>query len=140
VPAAQAKGPFKATFALLLHGARSAATLDEIERTTDDVLLPLRGRSLRSALEIHAPTRGVELHGEDLAFSTCKLSANDQWVVLRCVNITDERRVGEWRLGWAPSDVRQSRLDETPGEALTADGSVVGITAEPRAVITILVR
>jgi alpha-mannosidase len=140
VPAAQAKGPFKAAFALLLHGARSAATLDEIERTTDDVLLPLRGRSLRSALEIHAPTAGVELHGEGLAFSTCKLSENDQWVVLRCVNFTDERRVGEWRLGWTPSDIRLSRLDETPGEALTADGSVVGITAEPRAAITILAR
>jgi hypothetical protein len=140
VPAAQARGPFKATFALLPHGARSAATLDEIERTTDDVLLPLRGLSLRSALEIHAPTSGVELHGEGLAFSACKLSENDQWVVLRCVNVTNERRVGEWRLGWTPSDIRLSRLDETPGEALTADGSTVGFTAEPRAVITILAR
>jgi hypothetical protein len=47
VPAAQARGPFKAMFALLPHGERSGTTLDEIERTTDDVLLPLRGRSLR---------------------------------------------------------------------------------------------
>jgi alpha-mannosidase len=140
VPGAQAIGPFTATFALLPHGARSPATLDEIERTTDDVLLPLRGRSLRSALEIHAPTSGVELHGEGLAFSACKLSENDQWIVLRCLNVTDERRAGEWRLGWTPSEIRQSRLDETPGEALPINGSVVGFAAGPHAVVTILAR
>ena len=140
VPAAQAVGPFRATFALLPHGARSAATLDEIERTADDVLLPLRGRSLRSALEIHRPTTGVELSGEGLAFSACKLSETNEWIVLRCVNRTGERSSGEWRLGWTPSAVRLSRLDETPGQALIAEDSVVRFTAEPRAVVTILVR
>lgn len=140
VPAAQARGPFKATFALLPHGARSVATHDEIERTTDEVLLPLRGRSLRSALEIHAPTTGVELHGEGLVFSACKPAENGDWVVLRCVNVTDERRVGEWRLGWTPGEIRLSRLDETPGESLPADGSAVKFTANPHAVVTILAR
>jgi alpha-mannosidase len=127
-------------FALLPHGARSTATIDEVERTADDVLLPLRGRSLRSALEIYHPTTGVELSGEGLAFSACKLSETDEWIVLRCVNLTSVRSSGEWRLGWTPSAVRQSRLDETPGGALTSDGSVVRFTAEPHAVVTILVR
>ena len=140
VPGAQAAGPFRAMFALLPHGARSAATLDEIERAADDVLLPLRGRSLRSALEIHRPTRGVELSGEGLVFSACKMSETDEWIVLRCVNLTGERSAGEWRLGWTPSAVRQSRLDETPGAALTSDASVVRFAAEPHAVVTILVR
>jgi hypothetical protein len=27
------------------------------------------------------------------------------------VNVTGERRAGEWRFGWAPSEVRLSRLD-----------------------------
>ena len=57
-PGAQSLGPFNARFALMLHGARSPAVIDAIERTADDVLLPLEGTTLRSALRLPEPTRG----------------------------------------------------------------------------------
>ena len=140
VPAAQMLGAYRATFGLLLHGARTTPTIDEIERTADDLLLPLRGRSLRSALTVPAPTLGVQLHGEGLAFSACKPSDDGDWTVLRCVNLTPEERTGEWRLGWTPNEVRASRLDESVLAPLPFDGSRIGFTVIPRATITIVVR
>jgi alpha-mannosidase len=141
VPAAQSPGPFRASFALLLHaGDRTLDTVDAIERAADEFLLPLRGRSLRSALAIPSPTRGIELSGAGLAFSACKPSDDGGWTVLRCLNLTGETRDAEWIVGWPIEEARLSRFDERPVEPLPFEGSRVRCSVGPHAVTTILLR
>jgi alpha-mannosidase len=139
-PEAQCLGPFEAEFGLLLHGPRTPATIDEIERTSDDVLFPLTGESLRSALRLSPPVHGVELHGPGLAFFAAKESEEGEWLVLRCVNLLDQECAGSWRLGKPLSEAHLARLDETPLTPLTLRGDTVPFLAPPRAVVTILVR
>jgi alpha-mannosidase len=139
-PEAQCHRPFAAELALLLHDADSAATRDLVERTADDVLLPLTGRSLRSALDLPDPVEGVALEGVGLACSTIKESENHDWLVLRCVNVTEEQQDGAWSVGGAVSEARLGRLDETPLASLPTAGNRISFTAPPRAVVTILVR
>jgi hypothetical protein len=139
-PEAQMLGPFAAELALFVHGPRDAATVDLIERTADDVLVPLVGTTLRSAIADHAAAGGLELEGRGLAFSTAKESEDGEWLVLRCVNVTDESVSGRWRLPFDGREARLARLDETPlGEASLA-GRSIDFAAGPRAVVTILVR
>ncbi|MFI5244614.1 MAG: glycoside hydrolase family 38 C-terminal domain-containing protein [Gemmatimonadales bacterium] len=140
VPAAQCHGPFGAELAVMLHGARNAATVDAIERAADDILLPLTGATLRSALENPGAFQGIALDGECLAFSCAKESEDGQWLVLRCVNLLDEVRTGSWRLGARIREAKIARLDETVIGAAQADGETVSFLAAPRAVVTILVR
>jgi alpha-mannosidase len=140
-PEAQCRGPFAARFALLAHGGRSAATLARVERTADDVLLPLAGTTLRSALALPAPTPGAELDGAGLAFGALKESEDGGWTVARCVNITDEAVAGRWRFGVPPREAQLARLDETPLAPAAVNGAgEVEFTAGPRAVVTLLVR
>jgi hypothetical protein len=140
-PEAQCPGPFAARFAVLPHGARGAATSDLVERVADDVLLPLAGATLRSALALPAPSLGAELDGAGLAFGTLKESEDGAWTVARCVNVTDAPVAGRWRFGAPVATARLARLDETTlaEAAVDADGSVA-FTAPPRAAVTLLVR
>ena len=139
-PEAQMLGPFLAELALFPHGARSPETIDTIERTADDVLLPLVGTTLRSAIADHGATGALELDGEGLAFSTAKESEDGEWLVLRCVNLTDVATKGAWRLPFAPREAKLARLDESPLGAAAIGESSVSFTAGPHAVVTILVR
>jgi alpha-mannosidase len=139
-PAAQSLGPFASELALLVHGPRSPETIDAIAHTADDVLLPLRGTTLRSALAIPAPTRGVELRGRGLALAAIKDSEDGAWLVLRCVNLSDAAVRGEWQLGLEIREARLARLDETPLEPLTVRADAVSFTAAPCAAVTVLVR
>jgi alpha-mannosidase len=139
-PAAQCIGPFAAELAAYLHGPRDAATIDAIERVADDVLLPLRGETLRSALEIPAPVVGPSLEGRGLAVGAIKQSEDGQWLVLRCVNLTEDTVPGRWRLPFAPAAASLARLDETPTEHLQPEAKDLAFVANPRAVVTILVR
>jgi hypothetical protein len=140
-PWAQSPGPFEAAFAFMPHdGARTAATIDSIERAADDVLLPLTGSTLRSALQKPKPTSGFELDGAGFAFSAAKDSDDGEWVVLRAVNLSEEPRVGVWRLGFPVAEARRSRLDETPGERLEVHDRRVPFNAGPREIVTVLVR
>jgi hypothetical protein len=124
----------------LLHGARSAATIDSIERAADDALVPLTGGTLRSALRNPGAIHGLTLEGEGLAFSCAKESEDGQWSVLRCINLLDEPRAGAWRLGAPVRDAHIARLDETIVEAAHFDGDRVRFSAARRATVTILVR
>jgi alpha-mannosidase len=139
-PKGQCLGPFAAGLAVMLHGPRDASTIDLIERAADDVLLPLRGTTLRSALELPAPVHGAELCGVGLAFSTIKESEDGEWLVLRCVNVGDEAVDGSWRLGFDVREARLARLDETIISDLAASGHEVAFRAPPHGIVTILAR
>ena len=139
-PGAQCIGPFSAEFGVYLHGPRDAATIDAIEHVAEDVLLPLRGETLRSALELPSPVIGPALEGQGLAVSTIKQSEGGPWLVLRCVNLTEETVHGLWSLPFTPVAACLARLDETPTEMLRASAFGVAFVATPRATVTILVR
>jgi hypothetical protein len=139
-PGAQCRGPFAGDFAIMLHGPRLPATIDAIERAADDVLHPLAGSTLRSALRVPGPVRGVELVGPGLAFSALKESEDGEWLVLRCINLRDEPTAGEWRLPFAAAQARLARLDETPISDLACRDGVVAFGVRPRDVVTVLVR
>jgi hypothetical protein len=147
-PEAQSLGPFEACFALLPHGERDDEAIALIERTADDVLLPLRGTTLRSALSVPAPTAGVELLLDNepevlngaLAFSSCKFAESGEGIVLRSVNLTDRPLDARWRVGASVFEAWLARLDETPLEKLAADGQDIPFRAGPRAVTTIIAR
>jgi alpha-mannosidase len=139
-PEAQSLGPFAARFAILPHGPRTEQTIADIERSADDVLLPVAGRALRSALHVPAPFGGVELLGDGLAVSACTESEDGAWLVLRCVNLLDRAVEGAWRLGVPCRDASLARLDETPLERLPVRDGTVTFTAPPRGPVTVLVR
>ncbi|HEU4629227.1 MAG TPA: glycosyl hydrolase-related protein, partial [Gemmatimonadaceae bacterium] len=137
-PAAQCLGRFAGRFALLLHGPRDEATIDLVERVADDVLLPLCGTTLRSALALPPTTHGVGLEGDGLAVSAIKPAEQGSAIVLRCVNLLDRPVTGAWRLPPSVVHVRRARLDETPIEPLPLTGGRVEFTARPREVVTVL--
>ena len=139
-PGAQCLGPFEAKFAVMGHGIRLPATIDEIERAADDVLSPLTGVTLRSALEVPAPVEGAELIGVGLAFSTIKESEDGEWLVLRAVNLREEEVQGSWRLPFKIRKAHFARLDETPTGGAPFEGREISFKAAPRAVVTFLVR
>jgi alpha-mannosidase len=139
-PLAQCLGPFEASFALMLHGPRVPNTVDEIESTADDVLLPLVGTTLRSALDPRAEVVGPELLGAGLAFSAMKESEDGEWLVLRCVSRRDIESGGTWRLPFDVREAQLARLDETPVTPIEPEGKEVAFTAAARAITTILVR
>jgi alpha-mannosidase len=139
-PGAQSLGPFAARFAIFPHGSRTDATVGRIERVADDVLLPLRGVTLRAALARPQPTRGVELEGDGLALSAIKESEDGAWTVLRCVNLLEREQRGRWRLGFPAREARVARLDETPQAPLAIEDGSIAFVAPPRGVVTVLVR
>lgn len=139
-PEAQMLGPFAAELALFPHGARTAETIDAVERTADDVLLPLTGTTLRSAVANYPATGGLELEGRGLAFSAVKESEDGEWLVLRCINLTDETVAGRWSLPFPPRESRLARLDETPLSEASISGRTLEFSANPRAAVTYLVR
>lgn len=139
-PEAQQPGHFSGRFALLLHGARNDATIAEIERTADNVLHPLAGRTVRSATVLPESTSGVTLEGDGLALSTIKTSEDGARLVLRCFNLLERDVVGAWTLGTPVGEARASRLDESPGELVGIQDNRIAFVAPPRAIITMLVR
>jgi len=139
-PEAQMLGPFAAELAIFPHGARTAETIDAIERTADDVLLPLTGMTLRSAIADYPTTPGLELEGRGLAFSAAKESEDGEWLVLRCVNLTDDTVAGRWSFPFEVREGRLARLDETALSAVPISGRVLEFSAAPHAVVTHLVR
>jgi alpha-mannosidase len=139
-PGAQGLGPFEASLAVMLHNARLPATIDAIERAADDVLLPLTGETLRSALAVPPPTVGVELMGQGLGFSALKESEDGEWLVLRCVNLRDEEVAGAWRLPFDIREAKLARLDETPAGDAGFTAREIRFKAGPRAIVTVLAR
>ncbi|HSA55629.1 MAG TPA: hypothetical protein VLE53_07980, partial [Gemmatimonadaceae bacterium] len=138
-PLAQERGPLAAGFAMMLHGPRSAACVDAIERTADDVLLPLEGCPWRTAIAPPDDVAGVELVGAGLACSAIKPAEDGAWTILRCVNLLDTAVRGAWKMRGVV-EARLARLDETPLGALAVETGRVAFEAPPRGIVTILVR
>ena len=139
-PEAQCLGRFEGAFAVALHGPRLASTIDAIERCADDVLNPISGVTLRSALRVPTAISGAELVGTGLAFSAMKESEDGHSLVLRCVNLRDEAVDGRWRLAFDAREVCVARLDETVVAKLPVTGSEIEFHAPPRGIVTLLVR
>jgi len=139
-PGAQCLGAFEARFAVLPHGARDAAGIDHIERTAEDVLLPLTGLTLRGMVGTPRETAGLELEGPGLAFLACTPSQDGDWTVLRCVNLCDQPVAGAWRCGFPITQARRARLDETPVSAGEVAGARLPFEAAAREIVTLLVR
>jgi alpha-mannosidase len=139
-PGAQCLGPFASEIALLLHGSRTPATIGAIEHVADDVLLPLTGATLRSALALPPATSGIELEGATLAFGAAKPAEETGWIALRCTNLADEGVRGKWRLGFEVREAFVARLDETRPTSAPVAGAIIEFDAGPREVVTILAR
>ena len=139
-PGAHCLGAFAAMLAIFPHGPRSVSSSEAVERAADDVLLPLTGTTLRSALRIPPGAHGVELHGAGLAPSAMKDSEDGQWLVVRSINLDDHERPGRWQFGFPVAEARLGRLDETIIGELAVERGAVEFIAGPRAVTTILVR
>jgi alpha-mannosidase len=139
-PEAQCIGSFEADLALMLHGRRDAAMIDAIERGADDVLYPLTGDTLRSAVKHHPPMQGVALEGVGLSLSAIKESEDGEFLVLRCVNLLDQDTAGTWRLARAPANAHLARLDETLLTPLKVSGETVPFLAPAHGIVTVMVR
>jgi alpha-mannosidase len=139
-PGAQSHGPFAARLALALHGPDSPAQRDEIERLSDDVLLPITGVTLRSNLGDGGERLGLELQGEGLAFSAAAPAQREGWMMVRCVNHRGERARGRWTLPQPITEAMVARLDETPLTPLEVDGASVSFEAAPYEIVTLLLR
>jgi alpha-mannosidase len=139
-PLAQSLGPIAATFALAFHGPRTLEVTSGIESLADDVLLPLRGKTLRSAIAIAGETSGLTLEGDGIAFSTLKPSEDGRWLAARCVNLTDVPRRATWRFGFLLREVVGASLDETPSGAAPIRDGAIQVIVGARSLSTILVR
>jgi len=79
-------------------------------------------------------------HHVALAVSALKESENGQWLVARCVNLSDEPQHGRWRFGSRIFEAAVARLDETPVDPIDVGDHEVAFEVGPRGVMTILVR
>jgi alpha-mannosidase len=138
-PDAQSQGPFEAHLAFAVHGPRSTEQVASIERIAEDVLLPLRGETWRTAIAPPPLVTGVELSGNGLAFSSVKESEDGEWLVLRCVNLLDQPVRGNWHLAGL-GEAKKARLDETPLESITVQDGRIEFVAPARGTVTILTR
>ena len=139
-PAAQSLGPFAAEFAVALHASDSPDVRDWIEQLADDVLLPIKGETLRSNLLDPREVGGIELSGDGLVFSSAKLAQRAGWIALRCVNRRDVTVRGTWTLGRPIVESMRARLDETPEGTVSLNGRSVIIDAAPKEIVTVLAK
>jgi alpha-mannosidase len=138
-PGAQAIGPFRARFALALHGRDGPSQRDEIERLADDALLPIVGETLRSNLGAPRRAGGLTLEGDGLTFSAAAPAQREGWTVLRCVNRRDQAVSGAWRMARRIREALRARLDETPIAREICADDTVAFDAGPGEIVTILV-
>jgi mannosylglycerate hydrolase len=138
-PAAQSLGPFVAEFAVALHGPHSSDVREWVEQLADDVLLPIRGETLRSNMLEPREVGLIELSGDGLAFSCAKPAQREGWIAVRCVNRREVAVRGTWTFGRRIVESVRARLDETPDGTVSVNGSSVMFEAAPKEIVTVLV-
>jgi hypothetical protein len=124
-----------------VSGTSGPADWDDVERQAEEFHAAPAGLMLRYGIDLPSAIVGPALSGAGLAFVSLKPRENGAGVVARCVNLTRERVAGTWT--W-PRYVKQAwlaRLDETVlSELAVPDHHEVRFTAEPRAVVTVVVE
>lgn len=141
IPLAQSQGEFRASVALQLHDAWSAATRDKIERASDNFLLPLTGFTMRDLSGEQTQVGGPALSGSGLRVSCVKLAEDGDGIVLRCVNDSPDATNGEWRLPQnAQYEFAAARMDETPACDWQPLDGIIAFISPARAVTTFRVR
>jgi hypothetical protein len=114
---------------------------DMIEQLADDVLLPIKGETLRSNLLEPRELVGIELSGDGLVFSSAKPAQREGWIALRCVNRRDDVVRGTWQFGRSVEGAVRARLDETPHEAtVSVNARSVTFEAAAKEIVTVLLR
>jgi alpha-mannosidase len=143
-PVAQSLGPFVAEFAVALHGPDSSDVRDWIEQLADDVLLPIKGETLRSNMLEPREVGSIELSGDGLVFSSAKPAQRGGWgwIAVRCVNRREVAVRGTWTFGRRIVESVRARLDETPDGrgTVSVNGSSVMFEAAAKEIVTVLVR
>ncbi len=139
-PAAQSLGPFEARFAIVALPNDRQTALEQLAATADDVLSPVTGDTWRGVATVLPAFAGLTLEGDGLVFSAAKRSEDGRWLVLRCVNQRPSVVRGVWHLPRAATEVQLSRLDESPGLALSGTGPRIRFEAPPHGIVTLLVR
>ena len=139
-PSAQSLGTFEARFAIVALPHDHNAALAQLHATAEDVLLPLVGETWRGVASDLPAFAGLTLEGEGLVFSAAKLSDDREWLVLRCINQRSTAVRGVWHLPRPATEVRHSRLDETPGLPMSGAGPRIRFEAPPHGIVTLLVR
>ena len=138
-PGAQCIGEFSAVFALQLLGADSPDVRDDIEQLADQILSPLVGETLRSALGDPRTAGGLELRGAGLKFSAAMPAVRRGWITVRCVNLRDKTTRGSWHFSRDVAAAEKTRLDETTLERVDVQGASVAFVANSREIVTLLV-
>jgi alpha-mannosidase len=139
-PAAQSLGPFAAEFAVALHGPDSPDVRDWIEQLADDVLLPIKGETLRANLLDPREVGLIELSGDGLVFSSAKPAQREGWIAIRCVNRREVAVRGTWTFGRTIVESVRARLDETPEGPVSVNGRSVTFDAAAKEILTVLVK
>jgi len=139
-PAAQSLGPFVAEFAVALHGPDSSDVRGWIEQLADDVLLPIKGETLRSNMVEPREVGLIELSGDGLVFSSAKPAQREGWIAVRCVNRREVAVRGTWTFGRRIVESVRARLDETPDGTVSVNGRSVMFEAAAKEILTVLVK
>jgi alpha-mannosidase/mannosylglycerate hydrolase len=144
-PGAQGIGPFRAELALapVTVGEDSGAEAwDAVEACAEAFHAPVAGYMCRAGIDLPAARLGPALVGKGLALKSLKPRNDGPGVVLRCVNLTRQRRRGVWTFPAPVTRAFRARLDETVETEvrLSSDRRRVAFTAGPREVVTMLVE
>ncbi len=143
-PEAQELGAFRAELAMTpvtVSEDEPVARWDEMEQLAEEFHAPLGSLMLSHGIGVPRAVRGPALSGRGLAFKSLKVSERGDALVLRCVNLIDERTQGTWRFPAPVRRARLARLDERPlSEPVELlDGRTVRFDVEPRSITTLLV-
>lgn len=143
-PEAQELGAFRAELAitpLTVSEDASVARWDGLERLAEEFHAPLGGLMLGHGNAVPRTVRGPALSGRGLAFKSLKVSEKGGALVLRCVNLTNERVRGTWRFPARVQRARRARLDERPlpEPVVWRDRRTISFEAGPREIVTLLV-
>ena len=144
VPLAQEQGIHQVDLALAPASAEDLVHPDRLERMWEDVCLPIQTpfvRDFSGSPHTLGATFGLTLEGDGLVFSAAKPADAGDDLVLRCWNVRAEATVGRWRFAFPVARARLVRADETGARelALAVDGRSVEFSAEPHAIVTLLV-
>ena len=134
VSAAQQRGAFQATLAILPHGGDHADTHAAVESVADDVLVPPYAVPMRLPVATHV--EGVRVEGDGVRWMGTRPGAVAGTLLVRLVNVTDRPRPVTLTLPGVTA-ARRLRLDDASLGVLAVSGDRVRCEIPPYAVATI---